>query len=41
MKLVCVYGLSFITDEFQSFVKFNGIVHWRTAPYKPQTKQKS
>lgn len=32
MKLVSVYGSSFTSDEFQFYVKFNGIVHWRTAP---------
>lgn len=34
MKLVYVYGSSFTSDEFQSYVKFNGIFQWRTAPYK-------
>lgn len=35
-QLVSDNGTSFTWDEFQSFVKFNGIVYLWTAPFKPQ-----
>lgn len=36
--LVSDNGRSFISSEFQNFLKENGIIHKRTAPYNPSNK---
>ena len=35
--LVSNNGRTFISSEFQNFLKENGIIHKRTAPYNPST----
>lgn len=35
--LVSDNGRTFISSEFQNFLKGNGIIHKRTAPYNPST----
>ena len=36
-QIVSDNGLQFIADEFQMFLKSNGVKHIRSAPYHPAT----